>query len=164
MKLSVRASVAALTTVAAVAVGGVHSEAAPTLCVPVRATGVGEDLGDFHTVAEIFVLGVKVGSTSATFAPTGGTGSVVTFEGPITFTAGVPALGGFTVEAAGKVDISTGEFESEGDVDAGTGVFRGVTGHLAFTGTEDLSNATFTENISGRLCAARSGVSLFASH
>jgi hypothetical protein len=83
-----------------VATGAAHVDAAPMVCVPVRA---------------------------------GGVGSTVTFADPITFSARV-ALGGFTVPATGEVDTSSGAFESEGDVTAGTGAFRGVSGHLTFTG------------------------------
>lgn len=124
------------------------------LCVDVRATGTGQDLGNFQTVADIFVAGVRVGSTAATFSPTGQVGPVVSFTGPIVFTARA-RLGTLTIATAGTVDITTGAFQSAGSVTGGTGLLRGVSGDLVFTGVQDLTTGSFTETVTGQLCTGR---------
>lgn len=123
-------------------------------CIEVMATGTGQDLGNFQTVADIFVGPVRIGSTAATFTPTGQVGPVVSFTGPITFTARF-GLGTFRIDSAGTVDITTGAFRSSGPVRGGTGIFRGVSGELVLTGVQDLATGRFAETITGQLCAGR---------
>jgi hypothetical protein len=119
-------------------------------CVSVEATGVGQDLGGGRTTATVTVAGITVGTTAATFTVTGVEGSLVSFVGPIVFTG----LGGtLTADVTGSLDTATGDFTSTSDALTGTGALSGVTGHLTFTGHEDLTTGTFTETISGELCA-----------
>jgi hypothetical protein len=120
------------------------------ICLPVRATGVGQDLGNFMTTATIRSHGVLLGTTNATFEPTGGDATTVTFTGPIVFTT---RIGTLTAQVDGRFNTVTGAFDSESTSLAGTGAFRGVTGKLRLAGTEDLGDFTFTETITGRLCA-----------
>jgi hypothetical protein len=119
------------------------------ICLPVRATGVGQDLGNFMTTATISSHGVLLGTTNATFAPTGSDGTTVTFTGPIVFST---RIGSLTAQVDGAFNMVTGAFHSESTRLEGTGAFRGVTGHLTLAGTEDLKTFAFTETITGRLC------------
>lgn len=118
------------------------------VCVPVHATGVGQDQGDLRTTATIFVRGVEVGTTEAQFTITGVEGSVASFTGPLVFTS---ELGTITVQATGTFDTATGAFVSRSDDLTGTGALADVTGRLTFRGTQD-PTGRFTERISGRLC------------
>lgn len=121
------------------------------ICLPVLATGVGQDLGNFTTTATIRSHGVLLGTTSATFTPTGADETTVTFTGPIVFTT---SIGTLTAQVDGSFNTATGAFASQSTSVDGTGAFRGVTGSLKFVGTEDLQEPhTFTETITGRLCA-----------
>jgi hypothetical protein len=121
------------------------------LCAPVYATGTGQDLGNFHTAAKIFVGPVLVATTAASFTPTGISGTLVSFAGPIVFTS-VGNLGTFTVSAAGSVDTSSGHFEVNGPITAPTGLFVGVTGQLTVVGNENLTSGAFTETVTGQVC------------
>jgi hypothetical protein len=128
-----------------------HHHAGHVRCLPVDATGVGQDLGGGRTTATISVHGVEVGTTAAAFTVTGVIGTVASFTGPITFTG----LGGtLTAQVTGTLDVATGAFTSTSTSLAGTGPFRHVTGDLTFTGTENLSTLAFTESITGQLCRA----------
>jgi hypothetical protein len=120
------------------------------ICLPVLASGVGQDLGNFKTTATIRSHGVLLGTTSATFAPTGGDETTVTFTGPIVFTT---SIGTLTAQVEGSVNTVTGAFASRSTRVDGTGAFSGVSGNLRFVGTEDLHTGAFTETITGRLCA-----------
>lgn len=122
------------------------------LCVPVRARGVGQDLENFTTEATIFVGQVAIGRTDATFTPTGSNGNILTFTGPIVFTADA-GLGTLTVTAEGRVNVSTGRFVSAGPITAAIGALAGTTGRIHITGVQDLTTGEFTEQIVGRLCA-----------
>jgi hypothetical protein len=133
-----------------------------TVCIPVHASGQGQDLGNFKTVAKIFVGPVLIGTTAATFTPTGVSGTVVSFTGPIVFTA-LGNLGTFTVTALGTVDVSTGNFQSAGPVTASTGLLSGTTGHLVFVGNENLTTGAFTETITGQLCLGGTSRSIMAA-
>lgn len=121
------------------------------LCAPVYATGTGQDLGNFHTAAKIFVGPVLVATTAASFTATGISGTLVSFAGPIVFTS-VGNLGTFTVSAAGSVDTSSGHFEVNGPITAPTGLFVGVTGQLTVVGNENLTSGAFTETVTGQVC------------
>lgn len=121
------------------------------ICLPVMATGVGQDkLGTFTTTAEIRSHGVLLGTTNATFTPTVIGETFVTFTGPIVFTT---PIGMLTAQVAGSVNTGTGAFASRSTSVAGTGAFSGVTGNLKFVGTENLATGEFTETITGHLCA-----------
>jgi hypothetical protein len=145
--------VASLATAAPAAAHRGHpSPPAHARCVPVAATGAGQDLGGGQTTATISVGGVEVGTTAAAFTITGVDGTVASFTGPIVFTG----LGGtLTAQVTGTLDVTTGVFTSTSTSVAGTGLLRHVTGDLTFTGTEDLATGAFAESISGHLCLAR---------
>lgn len=117
----------------------------PRVCVPVKAQGVGQDLGGGMTTARITTHGILLGTTNAAFTPTP-TG----FAGPIVFTTGIGTL---TAQVAGTFDPTTGVFEARSRSVTGTGAFAGVTGRVRIAGLEDLGDGTFTETITGRLCA-----------
>ncbi len=120
-------------------------------CLPIEATGVGQDLGGGRTTATISVHGVEVGTTAAAFTITGQDGTVVSFDGPITFTG----LGGtLTAQVTGTLDAATGDFTSTSTSVTGTGTFRDVTGDVTLNGTEDLATGAFTETITGELCVS----------
>jgi hypothetical protein len=119
------------------------------ICLPVSATGVGQDNGDFTTTATITSHGIPLGTTHATFTPTGGDATTVTFSGPIKFTT---YIGTLTAEVDGFVNLTTGVFGAASTSVRGTGAFRGVTGDLTFAGLENLQTGAFTETITGRLC------------
>ena len=90
-------------------------------CLPVDATGVGQDLGGGQTTATISVGGVEVGTTAAAFTITGVDGTVASFTGPITFTG----LGGtLTAQVTGTLDVTDRRFTSTSTSLAGTGIFR----------------------------------------
>jgi hypothetical protein len=120
------------------------------ICLHVMATGVGQDLGNFMTTATISSHGVVLGTTNATFTPTGGDATTVTFTGPIVFTTRIGAL---TAQVDGMVNTATGAFVSQSTSVNGTGAFSRVTGDVKLVGTEDLQTGAFTETITGRLCA-----------
>jgi hypothetical protein len=120
------------------------------VCLPVKATGVGQDLGNFTTTATITSFGLPLGTSAATFTPTGGDATTVTFTGPIVFTT---PIGTLTAQVDGSVNLTTGVFVSQSTSVSGTGAFRGVTGDLRFAGTENLATGAFTEAVTGRLCA-----------
>jgi hypothetical protein len=143
---------AALTVLGAVATAPTPTSAAP-LCLPVQATGKGQDSGG-ATQANIFVKGIQIGTTTAAFVITGGTPSVRDFTGSLDFTARAD-LGTLAIRPiTGTFNVATGSFRSEGDVTGG-GLLTGVTGHLVLQGVEDLNTGKFNETITGRLCAGQ---------
>ena len=99
------------------------------VCVPVRLTAVGQDLGlkegVLHTQATVFLGHVPVATTYASFTPGTPTGSSAPFSGPIDFT---PAVGTATVR--GAVDLSSGKFTATSTALTGTGSLAGVSGRL----------------------------------
>jgi hypothetical protein len=126
--------------------------------VPVRLTGSGQDQGkdsqgNLHTSATIFLGPVVVGTTAATFTPSGPpAGTILQFTGPIVFT---PALGSATLTAqvAGNVDLATGSFTATSTQLTGSGALASLSGKVTLAGTENLSSGAFTETITGRICA-----------
>jgi hypothetical protein len=128
-----------------------HAPHAHAFCVPVRATGAGQDLGGGRTQATISVLGVRVGTTQATFTIGGMNGTVASFTGPIVFTS---APGTLTAQVAGTFDVVSGAFRATSTSIAGTGLLRGVTGNVTLAGLEDFATLGFTETITGRLCVS----------
>ncbi len=142
-----------------VVVGAAPAEAGSArVCAPVHLTGTGQDQGmdaqgNLHTVATLSVLGVPVGTTAATFTPSGPpVGTELAFTGPIVFT---PRFGPGTLTAAvqGSVDLAAGTFVATSTSVTGTGPLRGASGRLTFAGTENLTTGAFTETVSGTLCA-----------
>ena len=153
-----------LIAVLASTIGAGSAQAAPAsttfpvkaVCIPVYATGQGQDHGDFHTMAKLFVGPALIATTAAAFTPTGMTGTTVSFAGPIVFTA-VGNLGTFTVAASGTVDTSTGHFEAGGQITAPTGLLVGTSGNLMLVGNENLTTLAFTEIVTGQLCVHATG-------
>jgi hypothetical protein len=129
--------------------GSRHTRA---LCVPVRAHGVGQDLGNGATEATITSHGVVVGITHAMFTPTTETVTRLTFDGPIVFTPQLSSLGTLTAQVTGGFDLVTGEFHASSTSITGTGLLGNVTGHLSIAGTENLTTGSFTEELRGTLC------------
>jgi hypothetical protein len=124
----------------------------PRLCVPIRADGVGQDLGNGMTEATISSHGVVLGHTHATFTPTTVTPTAESFTGPIVFSSRVGTL---TAQVAGTFDITAGTFTATSTSIAGTGLLAPVSGTVTLDGNENLTSGAFTETITGRLCAGR---------
>ena len=122
---------------------------AATICVPIVASGSGQDLGGGITTAEITTHGILLGTTRGAFTVTDVVGVTASFVGPIVFTT---RLGVLTAQVTGTLDTSTGAFQSQSTSLSGTGLFRGVTGNVKLAGTENLATGAFTETITGRLC------------
>jgi hypothetical protein len=121
-------------------------------CVPIRASGVGQDLGGGVTEATISVGGLAVGRTNASFTTTGLSGTIASFTGPVVFSS---LAGTLTAEAAGSLDVTTGDFRTTSTSLTGTGLLRGITGQVTLVGNENLTTGSFTETITGRLCGPR---------
>ena len=122
---------------------------ARAICAPVRATGVGQDLGGGRTQATISSHGIVVGRTNASFTLGQVVGTSAPFSGPIDFTS---ALGTLTAQVAGSFDVASGTFHATSTSIAGSGLLRGVGGSVTLAGAEDFATLTFTETITGRLC------------
>ncbi len=122
-------------------------------CVPVHATGTGQETAPGQTTATIFVRGVEVGTTAASFTTTGVDGTVASFVGPLVFTS---AVGTLTAQLAGTLDTATGALRiAVRRRSPAPGPSRGSLGRLRLRGTVDLTDGSFTERISGRLCFPR---------
>jgi hypothetical protein len=119
------------------------------VCVPILATGAGQDLGGGVTEATISAGKIALGRTSASFTTTGVSGTVASFAGPIVFTS---RAGTLTAQATGSLDTTTGDFRTTSANLTGTGLLRGTTGDVTLVGTENLTTGAFTETITGRLC------------
>lgn len=141
---------AALTIVVAVPAGAAQGATLPAgpICLPVSASGVGQDLGGGHTQATISIHGVVVGRTNASFT-TQVVGTIASFTGPIVFSS-LP--GTLTAQVAGTFDLTTGAFLATSTSITGTGLLRGITGRVTLVGHESLTNGTFTETLTGQLC------------
>ena len=122
---------------------------ATTVCVPVRATGVGQDLGGGRTQATISSHGFVVGHTAAAFKIDQVVGTTASFTGPIDFTN---VFGTLTAQVAGTFDVASGAFQATSTSLTGTGLLRGVSGSVTLQGLEDFATLRFTETITGRLC------------
>ena len=123
---------------------------AGTICLPVKASGIGQDQGNLVTTARITTHGILLGTTRAEFTITGAVGTTVSFVGPIVFTTHIGTL---TAQLTGTLDAATGVFGADSTIESGTGLLRGVTGNLRFDGVQNLVTGSFTETITGRLCA-----------
>lgn len=145
------AAVTAVPFLLAVAPGPAALASAP--CTPVRLSGTGQaDLGAFTTTATLSWHGHVVGTTRASFTPTGGDATTATFTGPIVF---IPHRlpGTLTATVTGAITLNDGAFTNDSTSVTGSGRLAGVTGQLHFAGVEDLSTGVFTETVTGRLCA-----------
>jgi hypothetical protein len=127
----------------------VSPASAAVSCHVISAKGVGQDLGNGNTTANVIDGGLLQGTTTASFTATGISGTVVSLAGTVTFTTNNGVL---TVTVAGWFDLATGQFFVSGPVTAATGKLAGATGTISFAGTE-VSTGAFTENISGGICA-----------
>jgi hypothetical protein len=131
-------------------VAGAPSEAwSAVSCHKIDAGGFGQDLGGGITRAQIVEGGLLQGTTDASFAITGLTGTVASFEGTIVFTANRATLAAHVV---GTLDVASGVFGATTSSIAGTGKLAGATGALAFAGVENLSTGAFTETVTGEIC------------
>jgi hypothetical protein len=148
MKAGKTVLVLALLVVAAAAAPGAARGAVS--CHNINAKGIGQDLGGGQTTAQIIGGGLLQGSTQASFAITGFSGTVASFDGTIVFTVNNATL---TAKVAGTLDVATGEFQATTASISGTGKLTGATGSLSFTGVEDLSTGSFTEDVTGEICA-----------
>src|SRR6266545_2410260 len=119
------------------------------LLVVVAVSAPGQDLGGGQTTAQIIGGGLLHGTTAASFVITGFSGTVASFEGTIVFTVN---RGTLTAGVAGTLDVATGAFSATSTSIAGTGKLAGATGSLAFNGVEDLSDGSFTEDVTGEIC------------
>jgi hypothetical protein len=120
-----------------------------TACHSIDATGVGQDLGEGRTVAQISDGGLLQGTTAASFQITGLSGTVASFAGTITFTTN---RGTLTATVAGTLDLATGAFSATSSSLSGTGKLAGASGSLVFNGVENLATGAFTEVITGSIC------------
>lgn len=157
--IPVRRCLFGLVLAAAVALPAGVAQGAPpqhqhALCVPVRAHGVGQDLGNGVTEATITSHGVVLGMTHAMFTPTSMTEKRLTFSGPIVFTPQVSSLGTLTAQVTGAFDLLTGVFHASSTSITGTGLLRHVTGNVSIAGNESVTTAVFTEELTGTLCLA----------
>jgi hypothetical protein len=118
-------------------------------CHKINAQGVGQDLGDGTTLANIIGGGLLQGTTEGHFTITGGSFPVFLIAGTVEFTTNNGTL---TVNVTGTFDLSTGEFRASGPVIAATGQLSGATGELQFQGVENLSNGSFVEDVTGEIC------------
>ncbi len=131
----------------------------PLTCHRIRTTGVGQGAeprpGDppelVRTEAEIR-SGLLRGTTEAAFTVTGPTPTGIAFDGELTFST---RRGTLTLDLAGTLDLTTGEFASSGPVRSGTGRFAGAVGTISLDGVQDLTDpaGSFTETVTGEVCA-----------
>ena len=146
---------AATACIAALPVGAAQASpprSAHKACAPIRAAGVGHDLGGGMTTATISSHGIVLGHTHASFTMGAITGTSASFTGPIVFSSSVGSL---TADVAGSFDVSSGAFRATSQSITGTGLLRRVTGRVTIHGLENLSTGSFTETITGRLCTGR---------
>jgi hypothetical protein len=147
MKAGMRVLVATLLVVVAAAPATARGAVS---CHNVNAKGVGQDHGGGQTTAQIIGGGLLQGTTQASLTITGLSGTVASFEGSIVFTLNNATL---TAQVSGTLDVATGEFNATTSSVSGTGKLAGATGSLSFNGVEDLLTGSFTENITGEVCA-----------
>jgi hypothetical protein len=147
MKVGMRVLVVTLLVVAAAAPATARGAVS---CHNINAKGIGQDHGGGQTTAQIIGGGLLQGTTQASFTITGLSGTVASFEGTIVFTVNNATL---TVQLSGTLDVVTGEFNATSSSISGTGKLAGATGSLSFNGGEDLSTGSFTEDVTGEVCA-----------
>jgi hypothetical protein len=118
-------------------------------CHSINAKGVGQDLGNGSTEAQIIGGGLLHGTTVGSFVITGVSGTVASISGTVTVTVNQATL---TVTVSGTFDVASGEFSASGPVTDSTGKLSGATGDLSFDGIQDLSAGTFVEDVTGDVC------------
>ncbi len=118
-------------------------------CHKVNAKGVGQDLGNGTTVANIIGGGLLQGTTAGNFVISGGAFPVFSIAGTVKFTTNKATL---TVTITGSFDVSTGQFSATGPVTEATGKLAGATGSLVLSGLENLADGSFVEDVTGRIC------------
>jgi hypothetical protein len=119
-------------------------------CHRINAKGVGQDLGDGVTQANIIGGGLLQGTTAGNFVITGFSGPVASIEGTVVFTTRRSTL---TITITGIFNAETGEFSASGPVTGATGALAGATGNLLLEGIQDMSDGTFVEDVTGTICA-----------
>jgi hypothetical protein len=119
-------------------------------CHKINAKGIGQDLGNGRTTADINGGGLLNGTTAGLFgiSPTADP-NVFDLVGSVVFTTNKATL---TVAVSGTFDTGTGEFAASGPATAATGKLTGATGNLSLAGVEDLSTGRFTETVQGNIC------------
>jgi hypothetical protein len=147
MKAGMRVLVVTLLVVAAAAPATARGAVS---CHNINAKGVGQDHGGGQTTAQIIGGGLLQGTTLGSLAITGLSGTVASFEGTIVFTINNATL---TAQLSGTLDVATGEFNATTSTISGTGKIAGATGSLSFNGVEDLLTGSFTETVTGEVCA-----------
>jgi hypothetical protein len=141
-----------VTTMSVAALESVSSNPNPEVavsCHKINAKGIGQDLGNGMTQANILEGGLLQGTTKGNFVITGLARTVASLEGTVEFTTN---RGTLTVTVTGTLDTATGEFSAFGPVTDATGKLAGATGTLNLKGVEDLSNGSFVEDVTGRIC------------
>ena len=105
-------------------------------CHKINAKGIGQDLGNVRTTADINGGGLLNGTTAGAFgiSPTADP-NVLDLVGTVVFTNKAT----LTVAVSGTFDTGTGEFAASGPATAATGKLAGATGNLRLAGVEDLS-------------------------
>jgi hypothetical protein len=137
-------------TLLVVAAGAPATARGAVSCHNINAKGVGQDHGGGQTTAQVIGGGLLQGTTQASFTITGVSGTIASFEGTIVFTVNNATL---SAQVSGTLDLATGEFNATTSSISGTGKLAGATGSLSFNGVEDLSTGSFTEDITGEVCA-----------
>jgi hypothetical protein len=118
-------------------------------CHQINAKGVGQDLGNGATVANIIGGGLLQGTTVGNFAITGGAFPLFTLAGTVKFTTHQATL---TVTISGIFDVATGKFSATGPVTGATGKLADATGDLVLSGIEKLADGNFVEAVTGNIC------------
>ena len=146
----VTALAACALAVAAVSAGPTQADAGGSSCHAINAKGVGQDLGGGMTRAQIMGGGLLEGTTQGSFAVTGFSGTVASISGTVVFTVNRATV---TVSVSGTLDVASGAFSASGPVSASSGKLAGATGSLLLSGVENLGDGSFTETVTGTICA-----------
>lgn len=120
-----------------------------TSCHEINAKGIGQDLGGGATQANIIGGGLLHGTTEGNFVVTGFSGEVASLTGTVKFTT---KQGTLTVTVTGTLNTTTGEFATSGPVTGATGKFANASGNISLKGVENMSNGSFIEDVTGRIC------------
>lgn len=118
-------------------------------CHKINARARGQDSGAGVTQAQVIGGGLLQGTTVGNFAIGEVVGSEAAITGTVKFTSNNATL---TVTVSGTFNLASGAFSAAGPVTDSTGKLAGASGSLAFDGVENLSNGSFVEDISGRIC------------
>jgi hypothetical protein len=143
-RLVVRSLVVAVTALAVVV-----PVSAAVSCHKINAKGVGQDLGNGVTTAQIIGGGLLQGTTQGNFVIAGGEPPAFSINGTVVVTTSQATL---TVAVVGTFNVATGMFSATGPVTAATGKLAGAVGTLLLEGVEDLSTGKFVEDVTGLIC------------